>query len=264
MSQCQECNDDFESARSRRYCSKVCSNRAGYRLAQETRLAARSEDPPSQCPQCGELFKSPRGRLHCSRRCKSAAYRVTKAKGVVKVRTWTPRLCKECGRPFLSRLGSLYCTETCRLAYGRHPSSPFDCIICGTRVVPGQGGHHWLAHRYCSPKCRRRASRVRQKERGHARMARDRRRALKKGAFVANVSSVEIFKRDGWRCKLCGGRLHRRRRVPHPQAPTVDHIIPLAAGGTHESANCQAAHFLCNSIKGNRAAPSGDQLLLIG
>lgn len=40
--------------------------------------------------------------------------------------------------------------------------------------------------------------------------------------------------------------------MPDRLAPTLDHIIPLAAGGTHEPSNCQCAHFSCNSAKGAR------------
>jgi 5-methylcytosine-specific restriction endonuclease McrA len=34
-----------------------------------------------------------------------------------------------------------------------------------------------------------------------------------------------------------------------PDAPTVDHIIPLAKGGTHTWDNVQLAHWSCNSDK---------------
>jgi 5-methylcytosine-specific restriction endonuclease McrA len=37
-----------------------------------------------------------------------------------------------------------------------------------------------------------------------------------------------------------------------PTAPTVDHIIPLARGGSHTWDNVQLAHHLCNSLKGDR------------
>jgi 5-methylcytosine-specific restriction endonuclease McrA len=35
-------------------------------------------------------------------------------------------------------------------------------------------------------------------------------------------------------------------------SPTIDHILPLARGGTHEPSNVQAAHFGCNAAKGAR------------
>lgn len=40
------------------------------------------------------------------------------------------------------------------------------------------------------------------------------------------------------------------KAVPHPKAPTIDHIIPLAVGGDDTRANVQLAHFLCNSLAG--------------
>jgi len=52
-----------------------------------------------------------------------------------------------------------------------------------------------------------------------------------------------------------------KQTVPHPKAPTIDHVIPLAQGGTHEPLNCRAAHFLCNSLKSHQG--HGDQMLLL-
>jgi 5-methylcytosine-specific restriction endonuclease McrA len=52
------------------------------------------------------------------------------------------------------------------------------------------------------------------------------------------------------------------KSVPHPKAPTIDHIIPLSAGGDDTKANVRLAHFLCNSRRGNRG--DVEQLKLIG
>lgn len=83
------------------------------------------------------------------------------------------------------------------------------------------------------------------------RLARERRRALSRDAFVEPVRRGEIFARDGYRCKLCGDPLAMAEKVPHPLAPTIDHVTPLARGGAHAPSNVQAAHFLCNSRKGD-------------
>jgi len=80
----------------------------------------------------------------------------------------------------------------------------------------------------------------------------------KRNAFISNVNSKEIFMRDGWKCQICGGMVLKRAVVPHPMAPTIDHIIPLAEGGTHEPKNVQCAHFICNSKKRDKAV--NDQL----
>lgn len=72
-----------------------------------------------------------------------------------------------------------------------------------------------------------------------------RRRAREYDAFVAEVILQEIWDRDEGRCGICGksigdGPVH------------LDHILPLAAGGTHEPDNVQLAHPFCNQSKGAR------------
>src|SRR6185369_6572415 len=72
------------------------------------------------------------------------------------------------------------------------------------------------------------------KEREGKRRDRARRRALKKGAHKTEpVLRRKVFDRDGWRCHLCGQPTNKSAVVPHPKAPTLDHVIPLSAGGDH-------------------------------
>lgn len=108
----------------------------------------------------------------------------------------------------------------------------------------------------CSAECRYRNHRIR------ANRDKERRRARQHNAYVADVDRKRVFKLDAYRCHLCGKKCDRTKSVPHPKAPTVDHVIPLAAGGTHEPANCRTACFKCNAVKGDRGG--GEQLALIG
>lgn len=91
--------------------------------------------------------------------------------------------------------------------------------------------------------------------------AKGRRRARKAGAYVEDVWRSRVFASDGYRCHLCRKKTLPDRQVPHPRAPTIDHVIPLSKGGTHEPANCRTACFQCNSLK--RDGGSGEQMLLI-
>jgi 5-methylcytosine-specific restriction endonuclease McrA len=79
------------------------------------------------------------------------------------------------------------------------------------------------------------------------------RRARKLNAFVANVDPLAIFERDKWTCQLCLGPIDKALRFPDLMCASVDHVIALARGGTHEPANVQAAHLKCNISKGGRA-----------
>ena len=120
------------------------------------------------------------------------------------------------------------------------------CPMCSTWFVTDNP-----RHQHCSLRCGKRA-------------AKDKRRALERDAFVAPVSRARIFERDRWACQLCGKRVKRNAVVPDPMAPVLDHVLPLAQGGTHEPANVQLAHYLCNSLKSDSVWGDGEQLALIG
>ena len=49
--------------------------------------------------------------------------------------------------------------------------------------------------------------------------------------------------------------------VPHPSAPTIDHIVPWSISKDDTRANVQLAHFICNSRKWTRGS---QQLALFG
>ena len=53
--------------------------------------------------------------------------------------------------------------------------------------------------------------------------------------------SARILARDGHRCHYCG-----------KPARTVDHVLPVAAGGTDDPSNLVAACRRCNARKGSR------------
>lgn len=88
-----------------------------------------------------------------------------------------------------------------------------------------------------------------------------RRRAAKRGGVSEPYTLAEIAERDRRRCGLCGGRVAMKQAVPHPKAPTIDHIVPVSEGGDDTRANVQLACFRCNSAKGPRGS---QQLALIG
>ena len=79
-----------------------------------------------------------------------------------------------------------------------------------------------------------------------------RRRAREHDAYVSHVNPGEIYVRDAWTCQLCMQPVDRDACVPDPRAPTLDHVVALANGGTHEPSNVQLACFRCNCVKGHR------------
>ncbi|WP_413247018.1 HNH endonuclease [Sphingomonas sp. 1P06PA] len=62
-----------------------------------------------------------------------------------------------------------------------------------------------------------------------------------------------MFERDGWRCHLCHRSTPKRLRGSYkPSAPELDHIVPLAKGGSHTRANTACACRQCNGAKSDR------------
>jgi len=64
------------------------------------------------------------------------------------------------------------------------------------------------------------------------------------------VSPHEVFKRDKWRCRACGCKTPKELRgTIEPNAPELDHVIPLSLGGPHTRKNLQCLCRSCNSKK---------------
>lgn len=71
------------------------------------------------------------------------------------------------------------------------------------------------------------------------------RRSRLEGVAAERVDRLVVFSRDKWTCGLC--------RLPVAKADaSIDHIIPIAKGGSHTYQNCQTAHLKCNLSKGAR------------
>ena len=168
------------------------------------------------------------------------------------------RRCHECGRTAVTARQK-YCSDECQKAVNArkarewnykkraiHVDRPRTCKHCGTAFVPGYGTKR---RAFCSHECCKRYG---------GRAGRAVRRARLRGVARENIRPEEIFKRDSWRCHICGEPVERREQVPHPLAPTLDHVIPIALGGDHLRTNVRCAHFICNSKKG---AAGGSDLI---
>lgn len=110
------------------------------------------------------------------------------------------------------------------------------CHSCGevfTCFVTGEPA------KYCSRTCSRRESKAL-------------RRARQKGADITPGQRWQVYEQDNWICRICGDPVDRDAPQGDLAEPTVDHRIPLDAGGAHAPENWQTAHRYCNSWKSNR------------
>jgi predicted nucleic acid-binding Zn ribbon protein len=84
------------------------------------------------------------------------------------------------------------------------------------------------------------------------RAVRVRRRARLHSVPADLVSPQELLRDQDGLCYLCLLPISEDHKVPHPLSLSVDHVIPLARGGTGLRENLRATHLLCNLQKGAR------------
>jgi hypothetical protein len=147
-----------------------------------------------------------------------------------------------------------------------------SCVACAARNAierlnaPGGRERHgrytkkW--HDRNKDKARANAARQREKNPDRVRAAKVRseskRRAKKRGALVAVTKrEIEAMMKASVHCPDCGAKFNRKVRK------TLDHVMPLVAGGAHEISNLRVICLSCNSSKGSGRFTSGGQGILI-
>ena len=76
-----------------------------------------------------------------------------------------------------------------------------------------------------------------------------RNRALREGSTCGELDLDALW--NGV-CGICGDVLDDAVEYPDPMSKSMDHIIPVARGGTHSQENLQWAHLRCNIRKSDR------------
>lgn len=105
---------------------------------------------------------------------------------------------------------------------------------------------------YCSKNCR---------DKGHTNR-KDRlryERAKQNGKIDYTITLDKLIKRDNNICYICNRECNLNDYIYNENTfiagnyyPSIDHVIPIAKGGTHEWDNIRLAHRICNSLKGDK------------
>lgn len=208
------------------------------------------------CEFCGAEFRhrSVRANRFCTIECVFAARKLAAVEAAAARKLTASnnhrRKCAICASEFSPRQSNhRLCSEACRrrdacqwhrkFQERRKPLIPHTCRECRQSFVPRYGNKR---RRFCSSQCA---------DRFGNRIERVRHRSNKRSG--ERFSATGIYERDGWHCRLCGEIVDRSLPCLHPDAPTIDHIIPISRGGKHIRANVQLAHRKCNVRKGNGA-----------
>jgi len=81
------------------------------------------------------------------------------------------------------------------------------------------------------------------------------RRARQKLGVIETIRPEQIYIRDKYKCWICGCKVistYGKDNCYNKDAATLDHVIPLAKGGTHTKGNIKTACRQCNAIKSDK------------
>lgn len=226
------------------------------------------------CRLCGEpVAQTPgagRKRLYCSDDCRAENYRRSEREKYMKSPrhlsavaagrdSGTTTNCQNCGKRIAAfRAGrnvtfcsSLECVKIrnrakSRARYAAVPKVAGECEECSAEFLGPRG------KRFCSQSCINKGFSRRRRADGRAADLSALRRAQEKGVKVQRGRRIEVLERDGYICYLCGLPTNRDVAYPHPEYPVIDHVEPLARGGSHEMSNWATTHNRCNARKGDR------------
>lgn len=203
---------------------------------------------PRVCPKCG------RKHINKHRRwlCEECANEVSKTYELS---------CSNCGKDFVSKnKDKLTCSYECMLEFGKalrkneYKPKTKECKNCGANFVTEYGKTN---EDFCSDKCRRRMkNRKRRLYEKNIRMA----RAINNGRVDKDITLDRLSARDNGLCHICNKKVDEEDYIINDEGylicgdmyPSIDHVIPIAKGGTHTWDNVKLAHRLCNSYKGDK------------
>lgn len=125
-----------------------------------------------------------------------------------------------------------FCSSNCEAVFYRHghrPPSVKTCASCGATIdmtLPTRTG---------------------QRRRSTTRLCRS---CGRRNRY--SLTAKQLAERDGTSCKICGADVDMSltRKVDRDRCPSVDHILPVAHGGSDAPENLQLAHLRCNREKG--------------
>ena len=255
---CEWCGKQFVPGRRASYRppARFCSRSCAKRKLPGAKSGLRS------CEICGQPYVATYvAQRTCGRMCgvelrrREGTFRQPRV--APSCRIWV-RDCAWCGRCYVARRErSRVCGRDCgrKLSWSESNAAQAQdrgdrrCAGCGVVVEPKR-------NRCDACKAETRRNRKR------------RERARKFGARRESYTLAEIAERDLYRCGICiaegrgrQARVAMTRAVPHPKAPTIDHVVPLSVSQDDTRANVQLAHFSCNARK---HVGGSQQLAMIG
>ncbi len=250
---CETCGSQFKyrpRTRKRegegRFCSRPCQ-----RGPRSSRTCVICNEPLPGRGRSG-------GQVTCGRKCGAVWHTFNRWGLAYEWRSLIPwSTCPQCQRPYVNRWNRTHCSDACTYAaagrVARGVTRTTQCRQCGAgfSYVQGNGKRH-----LCDPCADANVKAARRKAKSKAGSyngSSHRKRARHYGVEYEPVNRRVVFDRDGWRCYLCGVKVHEFcGRFDDPRLATIEHVVAMSRGGGHTYANTRCACHRCNSLKSDK------------
>jgi 5-methylcytosine-specific restriction endonuclease McrA len=260
---CLRCGAEF-TGHKRKFCSPSCCK-------------PKNPIEHKQCPSCNSTFETRlTEKKFCSKKCKERAWSENpKKKKSIKAWVQNKTLLKSIESPKSTKIYINTCKVTGNLFVSRRKNVRYSNQGLALRLqMPYYPSYRWpLSNKVCiecdssflgTPKkqyCSKDCSRKHNK-----RIARTIDKLRERGcqAIIDRVDPIAVFNKYDWHCAICTQPTPRQLLgLMEDSAPSLDHIIPITAGGEHSYHNTQLLCRRCNYAKGTLIDPDKETVQLI-
>lgn len=241
--ECIYCQKTFEvsplNSEKQRYCSSKC--RVYHYYEKNPDKKPKRKTYTKQCDYCNEEFETTsKINSFCTKEHRNKYKEKEKNKNrTIKLYVYN---CENCSKRGLSKRKRNYCSEQC---YENHRNKKKRNIESKLKRCAYCNKWHRKKRKFCSKKCRNKYGKVSGWQKHNKRMI----AARKNGQFDADIDIYKLIERDGGQCYLCGDVVLFELHYNDAKYPTIEHVIPIAKGGTHSWDNVKVACRDCNSRK---------------
>lgn len=240
---CDHCHKEYESIRyNNKYCSSKCrvkANKTKYKTQSLTRVIT--------CPQCLNDYTIPKERGVSNFLCSDCRGKSKQLKNIGKHTSlvgWYNNVyvhtCRECDNYYLTNtnIKTYYCSSKCRSISKRKPLIQKRCKECGKHFSTTKNNQVFCNNNCCDKYGHRQKEVIR------------RNKIISNGRVDWDISIKRLLKRDGVDCYLCNRSMKPNVDKNDALYPSIEHVKPIAKGGTHTWDNVKLAHRKCNWEKG--------------
>jgi 5-methylcytosine-specific restriction endonuclease McrA len=181
-----------------------------------------------------------------------------------------PYKCHYCKKEFMAvgkREKTVYCTHDCYLddRYGKdrpHTGKYIKQMVCKIKIIICLDCNVLLVARSANRLRCTHCAYLKQIERSNQREHEIRIPHRQAGD---KITRKELHAKDGGRCYICHRLtvLHNKGKKRNKRLATIDHVIPVAHGGSHTWANVRNCCWECNIRKGSKELNDYQEIMVM-